>query len=51
MLLDAQFDRITAREYLHLEGQSSCRHEYIAGRIYAMTGGSDRHNTIRSPSI
>ena len=33
-------------EYLHGEEESPIRHEYIAGLVYAMAGGSDRHNLI-----
>jgi len=33
-------------EYLDLEKAGSLRHEYAAGRLYAMAGGSDEHNRI-----
>jgi Uma2 family endonuclease len=33
-------------EYLAGEEKSQIRHEYIDGQIYAMSGGSDSHNTI-----
>jgi Uma2 family endonuclease len=35
----------TVREYLELE-ESSTRHEYVAGMIYAHAGGTSRHNAI-----
>ena len=37
---------LTEREYLELERKSEIRSEYIAGRIYAMSGASRRHNLI-----
>jgi Uma2 family endonuclease len=36
----------TAEEYLLKEKRSSTRHEFVAGQIYAMAGGSLRHNDI-----
>lgn len=33
-------------EYLQRELSAEARHEYVAGQIYAMTGGTLRHNTI-----
>jgi len=37
---------LTAADYLALEESSDLRHEYVAGEVYAMTGGSQRHNRI-----
>ena len=37
---------LTVEEYVRLEDASTERHEYVAGRVYAMTGGSARHNAI-----
>jgi Uma2 family endonuclease len=39
-------DFVTEREYLDLERKSEERTEYIAGRIFAMSGASRRHNLI-----
>ena len=36
----------SAQEYLSHERASSIRHEYIAGAICAMAGGSEQHNLI-----
>jgi Uma2 family endonuclease len=36
----------TVEEYVRFEDASPERHEYVAGRVYAMTGGSARHNAI-----
>lgn len=37
---------LSEREYLDLERRSEIRHEYIAGRVFAMSGASRRHNLI-----
>ena len=37
---------LSVEEYLSGEQDSPVRHEYIAGAVYAMAGGSDAHNTI-----
>ncbi|MEZ4614986.1 MAG: Uma2 family endonuclease [Caldilineaceae bacterium] len=39
---------ISPKEYLELERQSKTKHEYIAGRMVEMAGGSEKHNTIAS---
>lgn len=36
----------SVEEYLAQEASSDTRHEYVGGQIYAMTGGSLRHNVI-----
>lgn len=33
-------------DYLAMDDASQRRHEYIAGQVYAMSGGSERHNRI-----
>lgn len=33
-------------EYLAAEAKASVRHEYVRGRIFAMTGATDAHNII-----
>jgi Uma2 family endonuclease len=37
---------VSVQDYLSLEQQSEVKHEYAAGRIFAMAGASDRHNRI-----
>jgi Uma2 family endonuclease len=37
---------ITAAEYLEGERSSEIRHEFVDGRVYAMSGASRRHNEI-----
>jgi len=39
-------DFISVENYLAGEDSSDIRHEYLAGRVYAMTGASVRHNRI-----
>ena len=38
--------RLTSAEYLEFEKGSSVRHEFVGGVMYAMVGGTDRHNII-----
>lgn len=40
------FPRFTPEEYFAWEEQQKCRHEYIDGKIYAMTGGTLNHSEI-----
>ena len=37
---------ISIEDYLAGERDGQVRHEYVAGRLYAMTGGSVYHNRI-----
>lgn len=37
---------ITEEEYLEFEQSSSIKHEYYDGEIYAMTGGTEAHNSL-----
>jgi Uma2 family endonuclease len=37
---------LAEEEYLRLEAQSPIKHEYVSGEMFAMTGGTLRHNTI-----
>ncbi len=37
---------VTVEDYLASEDGGDSRHEYIGGRLYAMTGASVRHNRI-----
>lgn len=39
-------DFISVDEYIEGEQLSEVRHEYIGGRVYAMSGGSEAHNMI-----
>lgn len=40
-------DRITVEGYLLGENDGTWRHELVGGRIYAMAGASERHNTVQ----
>lgn len=42
----ASSDYLTANEYLALEKNSSVKHEYRNGRVYAMAGASNNHVII-----
>lgn len=39
---------LTVEEYFSLEEESSVRHEFVDGMLYAMTGAGRRHNVIKS---
>jgi Uma2 family endonuclease len=39
-------NRLSEREYFDFENASKLRHEFVGGVIFAMVGGSDRHNLI-----
>lgn len=38
---------LTPAEYLEGERHASVRHEFVAGRVFAMAGASERHNVSR----
>jgi Uma2 family endonuclease len=37
---------LTEADYLKFEASAQLRHEYVAGEVYVMAGGSQRHNRI-----
>lgn len=39
-------ETISTEEYLEGELSSQVRHEYVGGQVYAMAGGSSRHNRV-----
>lgn len=41
-----KFEIVSPEDYLRLERESSHRHEFVNGVIYAMSGGTERHNLI-----
>ena len=43
---EAQPRRYTVEEYFALEAGSSLRHEFFAGEVFAMAGGSGMHNDL-----
>lgn len=46
MTLAPRLHRYTYREYLELEEVSQVRHEFLAGEIYAMAGGTPEHAAL-----
>ncbi len=46
MCAQKQFQRLTINEYLRGEVDATVRHEYVAGQVFALAGGSVRHNRI-----
>ena len=40
------FSKFTPEEYFAWEEQQNCRHEYLNGEVYAMSGGSLNHSGI-----
>jgi len=44
--MHAQLESTAAEDYLAAEACSDVRHEFVRGQVYAMTGGSLRHNSI-----
>jgi len=47
-LAGAEADYVTVEDYLQIEEISEERHEYVAGVLFAMAGGTKRHNRIIS---
>ena len=41
-----QFDLLSVEDYLKAEAESSIRHEYLGGVVYAMGGGRNVHNLV-----
>jgi Uma2 family endonuclease len=46
MVASAEHSWLTINAYLTLEQTSLERHEYVAGQVYAMAGGSEEHDLI-----
>ncbi|HEY9718025.1 MAG TPA: Uma2 family endonuclease [Trichormus sp.] len=46
MTVVEKFEYMTVEEYLKFEETSPIKHEYLDGRIFAMTGSNRRHNCI-----
>lgn len=46
MIAFPQYPYLTPDEYLQIEDMGNIKHEYIDGRVYAMSGASDPHVTI-----
>ncbi len=46
MVLGAPHHRHTFRDYLHVEEMSAVKHEYLAGEIFAMAGGTPEHAAL-----
>lgn len=46
MSVPKRLQRVSVDEYLEGEKDGRVRHEYIDGQVFAMVGGSDRHNRL-----
>ena len=46
-----KFPNLTPEEYFIWEEQQLLRHEYLSGRVYAMSGGTQNHGRIASNII
>lgn len=46
MLQGRRLHRYTYAEYVVLEQESSTKHEFLDGEIYAMAGGSEEHSAL-----
>ncbi|GMV16409.1 MAG: hypothetical protein AMXMBFR56_46330 [Polyangiaceae bacterium] len=51
MTVASTFQRMTASEYLAWERQQETRHEFHGGEVFAMAGGSLRHNALGAALI
>jgi len=45
-MLELSFPTLSVEEYLACEQKGDIRHEYVNGYVYALAGGSSRHNRI-----
>jgi Uma2 family endonuclease len=43
--------RYTYRQYTELENESSTKHEFFDGEIYAMAGGSEEHSALAAETL
>src|SRR6478735_12116487 len=46
MVPSGRLHRYTYADYVALEDSSSTKHEYLAGEIYAIAGGSEEHSAL-----
>ena len=42
---------ISVEDYLRQEGESTVKHEYLGGVVYAMSGGRNRHNLLATNTL
>lgn len=42
---------VSVDDYLDGENRSDIKHEYLAGRVYAMAGATNAHNLIASNAL
>ena len=45
-MLELAFPPLSAEDYLTYEQEADVRHEYVNGYLYALAGGTSRHNRI-----
>lgn len=51
MLPVRRLHRYTYADYVALEQESSTRHEFLDGEIYAMAGGSEEHSALAAEAL
>lgn len=51
MSVARQIDLVDIDTYLSLEAESTTKHEYVGGVLYAMSGGTNRHSQIASNAL
>ena len=51
MSIAKSWDLVSTEEYLAAEQSSAVKHEFLGGVVYAMSGGTTRHNLVASNAL